>query len=466
MSYYSLANRMSLTSAFHQSLLVKLVILTAISIGHVHSVIMPPRITLPQPDLPALHSPSRFPINQPPAYTISINDGESIEVGIESKSSITVSLNRPAPQDVVVSVTVYSGPDLISFDGSRLDYMSMKITFKKDTFGDKVIDFHTTKTPGHAEIVCKVISKTTGFQIDDSSAYISININRSWALNWIITIVGWVYFFAWSISFYFQVILNYQRKSVVGLNFDFLAFNLLGFTCYTIYNFTLKFSRDVQKDYYERYAYTRIPVEYNDLFFAVHAFVLTMITIIQCFIYERGQQTVSIPAGAFIALASMVGLGLTVTHLFNGLCFLDVVLYLSYVKLVLTIIKYMPQAYMNYKRKATTGWSIHNILLDFTGGALSILQMFLLACNYNDWVSIFGNFTKFGLGIVSVTFDILFVVQHYILYKQPAQYLEDSSESIPSPVISQSIRSSTLGPNLTGHDNEAQVSDESSDDRP
>ena len=30
---------------------------------------------------------------------------------------------------------------------------------------------------------------------------------------------------------------------------------------------------------------------------------------------------------------------------------------------------------MNYRRKSTVGWSIGNILLDFTGGSLSILQV-------------------------------------------------------------------------------------------
>jgi len=72
---------------------------------------------------------------------------------------------------------------------------------------------------------------------------------------------------------------------------------------------------------------------------------------------------------------------------------------------------------MNYKRKSTEGWSIGNILLDFTGGILSVLQMFLLAINYDDWSSIFGSPTKFGLGLFSVLFDILFIVQHYILYR-------------------------------------------------
>lgn len=148
----------------------------------------------------------------------------------------------------------------------------------------------------------------------------------------------------------------------------------------------------------------------------------------------------SLPAGSFIATTSLGAVALFAIYFFQKIKILDVVLYLSYVKLAVTLIKYTPQAYMNYKRKATTGWSIHNILLDFTGGILSIAQMFLLAYNYDDWISIFGNLTKFGLGFFSICFDCLFLVQHYILYKQVGE-LEVSTESIPSPVISQSIRS-------------------------
>lgn len=56
----------------------------------------------------------------------------------------------------------------------------------------------------------------------------------------------------------------------------------------------------------------------------------------------------------------------------------------SYIKLTITLIKYVPQAVMNYNRKSTVGWSIGNILLDFTGGMLSMLQMMLNAYNYSE----------------------------------------------------------------------------------
>ena len=35
----------------------------------------------------------------------------------------------------------------------------------------------------------------------------------------------------------------------------------------------------------------------------------------------------------------------------------------------------------------------------------------------DDWGTIFGDPTKFGLGLFSVIFDLFFMVQHYGLYR-------------------------------------------------
>ena len=78
---------------------------------------------------------------------------------------------------------------------------------------------------------------------------------------------------------------------------------------------------------------------------------------------------------------------------------------------------------MNYLRKSTAGWSIGNVMLDFTGGFFSIGQMFIISYNNNDWGSIFGDPTKFGLGLFSVLFDIFFMLQHYIFYRYGSGYL-------------------------------------------
>lgn len=46
------------------------------------------------------------------------------------------------------------------------------------------------------------------------------------------------------------------------------------------------------------------------------------------------------------------------------------------------------QAFMNYRRKSTEGWSIGNVLLDFTGGILSIVQMILQSYNNGNYSSL------------------------------------------------------------------------------
>ena len=112
---------------------------------------------------------------------------------------------------------------------------------------------------------------------------------------------------------------------------------------------------------------------------------------------------------------------MAVLALADGAAWLDFLYACSYLKLIITLIKYIPQAYMNYIRKSTYGWSIGNVLLDFTGGVLSVAQMFIIAYNNDDWTSIFGDPTKFGLGLFSMGFDVFFMVQHYGFYNMPIQ---------------------------------------------
>src|SRR3989338_3661272 len=124
---------------------------------------------------------------------------------------------------------------------------------------------------------------------------------HSQALNIIINILGWTYFLAWSLSFYPQVYDNWKRKSVMGLHFDFLNLNFLGYVSYSIYNTTLFFDAQVQAEFLWKFG-PPIPVLPSDVFFALHGLCLTAVTIVQCFVYERGDQKVSIPAMIFTGL--------------------------------------------------------------------------------------------------------------------------------------------------------------------
>jgi cystinosin len=78
---------------------------------------------------------------------------------------------------------------------------------------------------------------------------------------------------------------------------------------------------------------------------------------------------------------------------------------------VISFVKYAPAAYWNYKRKSTKGWSIFNILLDLVGGVFSIASGALSVSNGL-------NITKMVLAIVTIVYDLIFVFQHYVLYRK------------------------------------------------
>lgn len=98
--------------------------------------------------------------------------------------------------------------------------------------------------------------------------------------------VGWAYFIAWSASFYPQAILNWRRKSVQGLSMDFIYLNVLGFLCYSIFNLSFFYSADVQEEYRKRNDGQDNLVRANDVFFAVHALILSSFTLLQTLIYK------------------------------------------------------------------------------------------------------------------------------------------------------------------------------------
>ena len=89
--------------------------------------------------------------------------------------------------------------------------------------------------------------------------------------------------------------------------------------------------------------------------------------------------------------------------------------FMGYFKLVISFLKYLPQFYWNYKRKSTVGWSIMNIMLDFTGGLFSFVQMALERINGPIEI----NAVKLALSILVMFYDVLFMIQHYCLYRKP-----------------------------------------------
>ena len=258
----------------------------------------------------------------------------------------------------------------------------------------------------------------------------------------------------WSASFYPQPVLNWQRKSTHGLSMDYPTINVLGFVCYAASTSALLYSPLIRQQYTERHKASSEPtVRVNDLAFALHAIIMSTLIYSQFwssiwgFSVSRLQRLSGPVAGVFWGSISSVLLIVLLVLAkgkergtdARGWAWIDVVRFegggcsplwpadyfqvytFGHVKLLVTFIKYMPQAWVNYKRKSTDGWSIAQILLDLSGGVLSLLQLLIDASLQSDWSGLTGNPAKLGLANVSIFFDLIFITQHYVLYRPMKQ---------------------------------------------
>jgi len=357
----------------------------------------------------------------------SFRDSYGVNVTIESELK-DLQLLVKKQHNVTFSIYNQSSllePAIINFEATSNGVVSIHPTSVKVTKNLANFTIAFEATDAGRTTVKAVADNSSAQQVDVKNAFVRFTVQHSKSLDVFSQVIGWIYFVAWSISFYPQIYENWKRKSVIGLSFDFLGLNVVGFTLYSLFNVGLYWITPIQNEYFSRHPTGVNPVQLNDVIFSLHAVFACVVTIFQCFVYERGNQSVSrICKFIFVGIFLFLIISLIVS-LAGALKYLDFLYFCSYVKLFITLIKYVPQAYLNFRRKSTFGWSIGNILLDFTGGFLSIGQMFVISYNENDWGSVFGDPTKFGLGLFSVLFDILFILQHYVFYRgnSPAEEL-------------------------------------------
>jgi cystinosin len=70
------------------------------------------------------------------------------------------------------------------------------------------------------------------------------------------------------------------------------------------------------------------------------------------------------------------------------------------------------------------------MLMDFAGGWLSLAQLVIDSSLQHDWTGVTGNPVKFGLSNITIVFDIIFMLQHYVLYPGADKLLEDDDEEL------------------------------------
>jgi cystinosin len=219
------------------------------------------------------------------------------------------------------------------------------------------------------------------------------------------TVLGPTYTTCWSLRYWFMSYEVWKQKSAEGLSVDYLILNFVGFVCYLSYNAYGLYNPECS--FHDQ-------THLADMLFALHALLANTVQFCQYMYYPKGQNRVSMLWGSvsaisvfFIIIMGIIDTNLEAMFLFMGL-----------IKVILTIFKYIPQVVLNFKRKSTKGLSIESIWLDLVGGSLSDFQILVdhLIIGGNFFASL--NYAKFLLGIVSVTFDTIFLTQHYKIYNE------------------------------------------------
>ena len=229
----------------------------------------------------------------------------------------------------------------------------------------------------------------------------------------------------WSLSNTPQAYLNFKRKSVSGFSIEYQLWNMIGFLCYLVYTTT---------GFYFQHKWDLVhSIAYQDIIFASCTFTVVYTIGVQAFILYPS--TIS---GKIHIVHQALMFGLVIIGLYNILLGItghlpwfsheesayaySVIQYLGMGKSFVSCVKYIPQAYLNYKAQSTHGYNIVNACFDLCGGTCSFLQMVVNAYAYPNaegnpnWEHIFSNVPKLVLAVESVTFDIIFFFQHFVLY--------------------------------------------------
>lgn len=259
-------------------------------------------------------------------------------------------------------------------------------------------------------------------------------------------VVGYTYFLAWSASFYPQLLSNYRRGTTTGLSVDFCVLNVLGYTCYTIYTTEFLWNEDIRETYRQQrppsaeedYGMSdgtttgkgESTVQGNDVAFAIHALTMASVMLCQVGYYDGfaarppSKRVLWAGVGAlvfcilYVTFTWMRSAMIAGTLTSKGVDWLGFLYVLGTIKICVTVAKYVPQVVLNASRKSTVGWNVVNVLLDLTGGVLSFVQLVGDCADVGDWTGITGNPAKFALSFVTIGFDLVFLVQHYILYPE------------------------------------------------
>ena len=159
-----------------------------------------------------------------------------------------------------------------------------------------------------------------------------------------------------------------------------ILYDCVGYIALSIYSVGMYADPYIRSEYRDKHGDNNPNVAINDVFFATHGILLTIVPLLQMAYYDGWKQFPSrgcLYTVSSITFVTTLYLIVVLTELTNSefFTFYYWVYALAFVKIGVTILKYIPQIYLNFVRQSTEGWNITQILLDLMGGLLSALQL-------------------------------------------------------------------------------------------
>ena len=100
-----------------------------------------------------------------------------------------------------------------------------------------------------------------------------------------------------------------------------------------------------------------------------------------------------------------------------------------------SVAKYVPQIYLQHQLRSTAGFATSAVVLDLIGSLLSLLQLTISSLRIGDPSLIWGNPAKFGLGLLTLLFDIILICQSvWYRGRQPEDKLDETTPLLDDQV--------------------------------
>jgi len=228
------------------------------------------------------------------------------------------------------------------------------------------------------------------------------------------SLFGWVYFVAWSATFWPQVLLINRRRTTAGLSTDFVTINIIGFISYAIFTFSSYTLPAVAASYVASTGYPP-QVELADVLFAAHGAIMCAVLVLQVLILPPRIPPSPLVAVVGAASMALVAVGLA-TSLVGNLDWYFFLRCAGMLKVMCSVVKHFPQVFLNQHRNSTVGWSYTMVLLDVVGGSFSVAQQIVRSVSMGSLAPFTSNMAKTMLAAESLAFDFFFIAQHAIFY--------------------------------------------------